>query len=148
MVSGSGCLGSGVYAGSITNSGTLLYSSSVTQTLSGVISGTGTVTQAGSGTLILGGTNTYSGATVVNSGTLKLMQSKGLSSDTAVFLAPGAVLNLDFTGTVTVRTLKVGTRELSRGTPYDASRLPGVITGGGAVRALEGPPPGTMVRIF
>jgi autotransporter-associated beta strand protein len=147
-VSGSGCLGSGVYAGSITNSGTLLYSSSVTQTLSGVISGTGTVTQAGSGTLILGGTNTYSGATVVNSGTLKLTQSKGLSSDTAVFLASGAVLNLDFTGMVTVRTLKVGARELSRGTPYDASRLPGVITGGGAIRALEGPPSGTMVRIF
>lgn len=147
-VSGSGCLGRGVYAGSITNSGTLLYSSSVTQTLSGVVSGTGTVTQAGSGTLILGGTNTYSGATVVNSGTLKLTQSQGLSSGTAVFLAPGAVLNLDFTGTVTVRTLKFGTRELSRGVSYDAAHLPGVITGGGAVRALEGPPPGTMVRIF
>ncbi|HVM50452.1 MAG TPA: autotransporter-associated beta strand repeat-containing protein [Candidatus Acidoferrum sp.] len=65
---GSGCLGGGNYAGTITNAGSFTYASSAAQTLSGVILGAGTVTNSGPGTLTLSGVNTYNGATVVTGG--------------------------------------------------------------------------------
>ncbi|MGB8352304.1 MAG: autotransporter-associated beta strand repeat-containing protein [Chthoniobacteraceae bacterium] len=71
-VGASGDLGSGSYAGNISNSSVFIYNSTAAQTLSGVISGTGSLVQQGSGTLKLSGTNTYSGATTVNGGNLTL----------------------------------------------------------------------------
>ncbi len=71
-----GSLGSGSYSAAITNNGSLVYSSSATQTLSGAISGTGSIAVAG-GQLILGGSasNTYSGTTTL-SGASQLGLSK------------------------------------------------------------------------
>ncbi|MEI6358485.1 MAG: hypothetical protein WCP53_15505, partial [Verrucomicrobiota bacterium] len=59
--------GGGTYSAGITNNGTLQYSSSATQTLSGNITGTGGVTKdtSASAVLILSGNNTYSGATQI-----------------------------------------------------------------------------------
>ena len=55
-ITGSGNLAGGSYPGSIANSGgALVYSSSVPQTLSGIISGSGTLTQDGPGPLTLSG---------------------------------------------------------------------------------------------
>lgn len=67
-----GTLGSGNYLGNIWDYGTLEWSSSAPQTLGspGIISGTGGLLKDGSDTLTLNGENTYSGATVVNDGTL------------------------------------------------------------------------------
>ncbi len=66
-----GSLGSGSsYAGNITNGGTFNYSSTASQTLSGVISGTGPLNQT-SGTLILSGANTYTGVNTLSGGTLQ-----------------------------------------------------------------------------
>ncbi len=76
-ISGAGTLGSGMYAGAITNNGAFVYASSADQTNSGVISGTGTVTNAGSGTLTLSGVNTYTGATTVSGGTLVFSETNG-----------------------------------------------------------------------
>jgi autotransporter-associated beta strand protein len=72
-ITSAGRLGSGSYAGNITNSGTFLYSGTNNQTLSGVVSGTGALTQNNSSsTLTLSGNNTYSGTTTINAGTLEI----------------------------------------------------------------------------
>ena len=70
-IGGAGTLGGGSYAGTITNNGAFVYSSSADQTLA-VITGPGSITQSGTGTLTLtsyGAGNT--GTITVNSGTLK-----------------------------------------------------------------------------
>jgi autotransporter-associated beta strand protein len=71
-IGAAGRLGSGTYAQNITNNGTLIYSGTNAQTLSGVISGTGNLTQNASSTLTLSGANTYTGTTTVNAGTLSI----------------------------------------------------------------------------
>ncbi|MEL0242716.1 MAG: autotransporter-associated beta strand repeat-containing protein, partial [Pelagibacteraceae bacterium] len=77
-LSGSGSIGSGTYAGTITNNGIFRSTSSTAQTLSGVISGTGRVDASGnSGALTLTGTNTYSGGARVASGGILVAGSAG-----------------------------------------------------------------------
>lgn len=68
-IAGAGLLGGGNYSGNITNFGALIYSSSVDQTNSGIISELG-LTQNGPDTLTLSGNNTYVGDTVINGGVL------------------------------------------------------------------------------
>lgn len=77
-IGGSGDLGNsggtGSYSPNIANGGTFTYSSSATQTLSGIISSTGTLNLT-AGKLILSGANTYSGTTTLSGGTLQLNHS-------------------------------------------------------------------------
>jgi len=95
-IGGSGQLGGGTYAATIinTNGGTLNYSSSAAQTLSGVFSGTGALVQNGPGTLTLSAANTYSGPSTVASGTLDISASGSLTAS-PVAVASGATLQLD-----------------------------------------------------
>jgi fibronectin-binding autotransporter adhesin len=74
QIGGAGMLGgtNGNYAGNITNSALLQYSSSETQTLSGVVSWYGNVLKDGSGKLILGGNNTYFADTFISNGVLQV----------------------------------------------------------------------------
>jgi fibronectin-binding autotransporter adhesin len=73
IIGGSGTLNSGNYAGTISNAGTLIYSSSANQTFAGVISGAGSlVKNTNTSVLTLSANNTYTGATTVNAGTLAL----------------------------------------------------------------------------
>jgi len=60
----------------LTNS-SLIDTSGVTATLSGVLSGTGALSKTGAGTLFLTGTNTYSGPTTVFAGSLVVSGSLG-----------------------------------------------------------------------
>jgi len=85
-LSGAGSLGSGTYAGTITNNGIFRSASSTAQILSGVISGTGRVDASGnSGALTLTGTNTYSGGARVASGGILVAGSAGaLGSENSV----------------------------------------------------------------
>lgn len=91
-IGAAGQLNSGSYAGTIANSGSLIYSSSAAQTLSGVISGTGSLTKdTGADVLTLGGTNTYTGATTVSAGTLKVSNTSGMGTGTALTLGGGTL---------------------------------------------------------
>ncbi|MEK9567342.1 MAG: autotransporter-associated beta strand repeat-containing protein, partial [Flavobacteriaceae bacterium] len=110
-ISGSGSLGSGTYAGDISNSGTFTYSSSTAQTLSGVISGSGALTKSGSSTLILSGTNTYSGDTTISAGAISVSGLLGNGS------YAGAIAN---SGTLTLSS-------------SSAQTLSGVISGSGGI---------------
>ena len=69
-------------SGAITNAVGLTSTGSSNSTFSGVISGIGGLTKTGSGTLTLSGTgaNTYTGATVVNEGTLQLNKTTGFNA--------------------------------------------------------------------
>ena len=71
-IGGAGQLGSGSYAGTITNDGILNYNSSATQTLTGVISGSGSLVLNGTGQLNLSTNNGFTGGVTVNNGTLSL----------------------------------------------------------------------------
>jgi autotransporter-associated beta strand protein len=82
QVGGSGQLGGGAYSGNISNSGTLLYASSASQVLSGVISGTGALTVNGSGILTLNGTNTYNGSTTLGAGQLNINSAAAIGTGT------------------------------------------------------------------
>jgi len=74
QIGGASNLNAGSYSGAIANAGTFIYSSSATQTLSGVISGTGALTKDTDATsiLTLTGVNTYTGDTTISAGTLEI----------------------------------------------------------------------------
>ena len=92
--------GGNTLSGSITNngSGTFTGASGTTNTITGVISGTGGFTKEGTGQIILNGSanNTYSGATVVNAGSLVLSNSSGnaIHSSTNITVNTGGTLVL------------------------------------------------------
>lgn len=90
-IGGAGSLGN-TYGGTITTHGTLLYSTSASSTLEGVISGTGSVTKSGPSTLTLTGDNTYSGGTTLTAGTLHVDSPTALGTG-ALTITGGALDN-------------------------------------------------------
>lgn len=66
--------------GAITNNAALVFYRGDTLSVPNDISGSGSVTQVGVGTVGLSGNNSYSGATLVNSGTMLLQSSNALGS--------------------------------------------------------------------
>ncbi len=88
-------------------------------------------TQFESGTLTLTGTNTYTGTTAVNEGTLSL-SSPSLADASAVTIAIGAVLNLNYVGTDTVASLTLGATTHTTGT-FNSGNSGGLITGTGQI---------------
>ena len=76
-----GSLGSGSYNGAITNNGTLRFSSSTPQTLTGNISGSGSIVVNGTGLLTLSGNNVFSGGVSTSTnGRLYLTNSNAAGS--------------------------------------------------------------------
>ncbi|MFM8887461.1 MAG: beta strand repeat-containing protein [Chthoniobacterales bacterium] len=92
--------GGNTLSGSITNNGngTFTGASGTTNTITGVIRGTGGFTKEGAGTIMLRGSadNTYSGATVVNAGSLVLSNSGGsaIQSSSSITVNSGGTLVL------------------------------------------------------
>jgi len=94
QIGGAGNLNAGSYSGAIANAGTFNYSSSATQTLSGIISGAGAITKSGSSTLTLAGANTYTGLTTISAGTLAANSAGALGSSPAISIASGATFSV------------------------------------------------------
>ena len=69
----------------------------LSETISSVLNGSGALAVSGGGTLVLSGTNTsyFTGATEINSGTLKLNSSAALGSSSGVSAAAGGTLDLN-----------------------------------------------------
>lgn len=112
-IGGAGQLKGGSYAGNITNAGVLVYNSSASQTLSGVISSTGSLTQAGSGKLVLSGLNTYTGVTTNSGGILEVN-----SLDTPGTSGPLGALATNSAGSI---VLSGGTLQYSSANAHDYS---------------------------
>ena len=98
-IGGSGTLGSGSYAGLITNDGTLEYTSDQAQTLSGNIidgSGTGALVKDGSSSVLtLSGNNGYSGTTTIDQGTVRAGSTNALSTASDFIVNSGGILQLN-----------------------------------------------------
>jgi len=62
----------------------------------------GGLTKLGAGTLTLGGANTYTGDTTVEAGTLSTTSDAMLADSASLWIAAGAVMDLDFTGADTI----------------------------------------------
>ncbi len=69
-------------------------SASSTDTFAGVISGSGGLTKTGAGTQTLSGANTFSGAIMVNAGTLQAGATNAFSPNSPVSVGSGATLDL------------------------------------------------------
>ena len=129
----SGQLGSGTYAGNISNSGTLTYSSNSDQTFSGVISGTGAINKSGSSKLTLSGTNTYTGNTSISAGTLTVTGS--LSDSASVSVESGAIYDVDASDTIAsvggAGNIEIASSQTLTAGDSNNKTLSGVISGSG-----------------
>jgi alpha-galactosidase len=77
----------------VTDNTSLVFNRSDSVTNSGVISGSGSVTQNGTGTITLTASNTYAGSTLINSGTLALNAVPGGTQ--SIYVAPGSTFQLN-----------------------------------------------------
>ena len=64
--------------------------------------------KVGSGTLTLSGANTYSGGTTVSAGALSLAAANALRANSTLTVSNGAVVGLDYSGTITLISLELG----------------------------------------
>jgi len=104
------------------------------------LSGSGGVTKSGSGTWSLVRPNSYSGATVINAGTLSLgngFSNSNLADSSSVIVASGATLHLNYSGTDTVNALSFAGIARPPGI-YSSSNSP-FITGPGTLTVSTGP---------
>ena len=135
---GASQLNSGSYAGDIFNNGCLTYASSAAQTYSGTLSGYGALIKSGNGTLTLAGSNLYSGATIVNSGILRVQHPNGLGSTTSdTTVNPGGDLELAGNVFTLAETLALnGTLSSQSGSnTYNGSIT---LTGGSTIDVADG----------
>jgi autotransporter-associated beta strand protein len=139
-IDGSGSLGGGSYAGTIVDNGTFNYNSSSAQTLSGAISGSGVLVKGGSSTLTLSGANTYTSNTVVNAGTLEIVNAV-LNTNSTVYITNGASLQLDFAVTNKVGALVLNGTNKPAGV-YNSTTATGYITGTGSLLVAAAGPSG------
>lgn len=103
------------------------------------VSGAGGLTKHGNGTLILSNANnSYSGDTTLLAGGPLSITNPFLADDADVYLETNpiletnSILNLNFSGTDTIRSLFIDGVAQQVGT-YDAASLPGLITGAGVL---------------
>lgn len=87
--------GSSFGSGAVTDNGVLLLNFSGSIALANTINGSGQLEQDGAGLLVLNGANTFGGGTVINSGTVRLGNAKGLGATTGDLTVNDGVLDLN-----------------------------------------------------
>jgi autotransporter-associated beta strand protein len=106
------------------------------------------ITLDGTGTSVFQSACTYGGATVVQSGTLRLAGPNVLPPVTELTVVSGATLDL-VSGVNTVKTFRVNGELQVRNKLYGASQFTSGMTGAGKIFAVEGAAPmGAMIRFF
>ncbi len=90
------------------------------------------LTKVGAGTWTLSGNNTHSGPTCVEEGTLRIASAQSLGKEADLQIAPGAKLELNFSGEVSVAKLTINGKILPPG-KYSAANQPAVLLGKGTL---------------
>jgi autotransporter-associated beta strand protein len=144
MIGGDGTLYGGASRGTITNNGVFAYESTATQTFYGVMCGIGSVVCSGSGKLVFAVASSYSGDTKVYNGLFQVNHPT-LSTNADVYVSAPGRLNLNFTGTNTIKCLHINGGVASKST-YGASGSGAkiirddVFSGNGVLDVTVGPP--------
>ena len=110
--------------GSVANTGALIINRSDAVTISNTISSSGSLTQAGAGATTLSGTNSYTGATIINAGTLSVSTLANGGSNSNIGAATNAATSLVLDG---------GTLQYTSSTTVSTDRLFSVGTSGGTI---------------
>lgn len=129
-----------------------------TMTLSQSLIGNGSFKKIGAGKLVLSGTNTFSGSMWVTNGIVQVNSTNSLPTTADIYLytasssgsTPIAQLNLNYTGTRTVRRFYIDDELQTRNKIYTASNSKLTLTGAtGAICPSEGTnPKGCIIRFF
>jgi len=110
-------------------------------TLAGTIGGAGGLTKIGAGTLTLSGSSSYSGATVVNAGTLQAGATSAFAPLSAFTVASGATLNLaSFNQTIGslagAGSVTLGSATLTTGNDNTSTTFSGGVSGSGGLTKI------------
>ena len=127
-----------------TNSGNVLISAALGTNVTAVAQ------DSASSPLTLSGVNTCAGTFAVNAGTLETTKTNCLSAASSVSIAAGAQMYLNFTGTNTIKSLKLGGKDMPKGVYGDLTLSPDYFMdgGAGALKVLIGPSSGTLIKLF
>ncbi|WNL46440.1 autotransporter-associated beta strand repeat-containing protein [Dyella sp. BiH032] len=119
---------SGTLQGDVANDGALVFDRSDNVAFAGAISGTGSVTQQGTGVTALSGAHSYTGATVINGGTLQLLGTGSIAASSGVTMAGGSFDISALSGTGTTigdlagnGSVALGSHALTLGTANDTT---------------------------
>jgi filamentous hemagglutinin family protein len=132
-------------AGGISNLGTINLGTgtlsldsagAITQNAGDIIQGAGALVTLGAGTFTLTGANTYTGATIINAGTLRLGSPNRIANASAVTVAAGATFDLnnraETVGSIAgAGNITLGTATLTAGGNGSTTAFAGTVSGTG-----------------
>ena len=133
----------GAITGNVVDNGVFAINRSDTYSFGGVISGSGAFQQNGTGTTIFTANNTYTGATIVNAGSLQAGATNAFAPLSAFTVAAGATLNLSsFNQTIGslagAGNVTLGAARLTTGNDNTSTTFSGVISGTGGLTKIGG----------
>jgi autotransporter-associated beta strand protein len=149
--SGGGSSGGTLFVNNIQNNGNILFDGPLDQALNIGVHGSGSLTMAGTGILTLNANDTYSGATIVNAGTVQAGSTIGLSPNSAFTV--NSILDLNgfnntigsLSGAGTVLNNGAATATLTSGNDNSNSTFSGVLKDGTSVLQFAKSGTGTLI---